>query len=415
MSRLGQSGDFIGREFFSNFALFRMSRTVKAAYGICDIMKKLILGLVSAVGLLSFTGCISDEPLNAECDILEVELPSGILNRNPSISNDKVSIVVKNGVSITTLAPEFVLTPGATIEPESGTVLDFSRPQHYTVTSEDGEWHKTYIVEVQYASTLNLDYDFEHVKRVSALMGSCSYDVFYEVGPDGRESMTWGSANAAYALTLQGSTPQTFPTYQYDDGKTGKCLALTTRSTGSFGSGMGKPIAAGNLFIGEFSMGDALSRPLEATHFGAPFLSRPVSLSGSYRYIPGETYTKLGADGTLVPVEDKVDQFNIYAVFFEVTPDMQWLDGTNVMAADNPNIIAVAEIDEALPASEWTTFDIPFVYRPGKTVDPEKLAAGNYSITVVMCSSRDGDFFSGAVGSTLYVDEVHLKADSLSE
>ena len=59
-----------------------------------------------------FTGCIKDEPLNAECDIVSVTLKGDVLNRSPQIFNDKVVLILKNGVSAMNLAPEFELTPG---------------------------------------------------------------------------------------------------------------------------------------------------------------------------------------------------------------------------------------------------------------------------------------------------------------
>ena len=357
----------------------------------------------------SFASCIKDEAPNAECDITGVSFGSSdILNRAPVISNDRVLIMVNTNVNITALAPIFTLTPGATIQPENGTVRNFTTPQEYVVTSEDGQWHKTYVVDVQRPGSINLKYNFEHVRQVSALSGSASYDVFYEVGSDGKESLTWASANAAFALTLQGSTPNTFPTYQAIDGERGKCLALTTRSTGSFGQTVKKPLAAGNLFLGEFAMANALAKPLEATHFGTTFLSVPFALSGLYKYFPGDEYCKMGSDGKLVSVDGVTDKFNIYAVFFEVTADMQWLNGANVLAADNPNIIAVAEIENPAPASAWTEFHIPFIFREGKKVDSELLASGRYSISIVMTSSREGDYFEGAIGSTLFVDDLVL-------
>lgn len=371
-------------------------------------MKHQIFTITLLLAITFQCSCIREEALNAECDIVAIQLPQDILSRSPIISNNEVTIIVKNGIDLDGLAPVFTLTPGATISPESGTPRDFNTPQQYTVTSEDKEWSKTYTVDIQHSNAVILNYNFEHVRQVSAVMGSCRYDVFYEIGPDGNVAMTWASANPAFALTLQGSSPSTFPTYQYDDEKTGKCVALTTRSTGTFGQNVKKPIAAGNLFLGEFDMTSALAQPLKATHFGIPFMSEPVSLTGSYRYTPGPEYCKLGDDGKLTPVPGKTDEFNIYAVFFEVTPEMQWLDGTNVMAEDNPNIIAVAEIPNPSPAEEWEDFMIPFAYREGKTIDPDKLKAGHYSITIVMSSSKDGDFFSGAVGSTLYVDDLHL-------
>ena len=52
-------------------------------------------------------------------------------------------------------------------------------PQKYVVTSESGEWSKTYTVEVQRNNNINLDYGFEKVRVVGALGGMCHYDEFY--------------------------------------------------------------------------------------------------------------------------------------------------------------------------------------------------------------------------------------------
>ena len=53
-------------------------------------------------------------------------------------------------------------------------------------------------------------------------------------------------------------------------------------------------------------------------------------------------------------------------------------------------------------------FTIPFKAEEGKVVDKDKLAHGKYSLAIIMSSSRDGATFQGAVGSTLYVDELQL-------
>lgn len=41
-------------------------------------------------------------------------------------------------------------------------------------------------------------------------------------------------------------------------------------------------------------------------------------------------------------------------------------------------------------------------------VDKDKLKAGKYNVAIVFSSSIEGDYFRGAVGSTLYIDEVEL-------
>ena len=88
------------------------------------------------------------------------------------------------------------------------------------------------------------------------------------------------------------------------------------------------------------------------------------------------------------------------------TPELQWLDGTNVLDRDNPHIIGSAEIPDRHASDEWVEFSVPFTLWPGKAIDPEKLNDGTYNVAVVMSSSQDGDYFSGAIGSTLQVDEL---------
>ncbi len=369
-----------------------------------------LLYVLSAVSALFMSSC-EGEPLNAECDIVTASLSGNVLIREPIIENDKVTFIVKNGTDRSTLAPEFTITPGATIEPPSGTVRDFTMPQTYIVTSEDRKWHKEYTVSASYI-TISLQYDFEHVRLEET--NNSKFEVFYEVGIDGKETLTWASGNAGFALTGMaiGKPTDVFPTYQISDGKSGRAVAMTTRLTGPFGAMVNKPIASGSLFLGQFDLATALSKPLEATRFGIPFSRVPLYLKGQFKYIPGETYMELDkSEATkLRPVEGKTDECNIYAVFFETTPGMEYLDGTNVMAEYNQDIVAIAALtpEERTATSDWRAFDLPFKYRPGKTVDMEKLANGDYSITICFASSIDGDFFCGAPGSTLIVDEVEL-------
>ena len=346
------------------------------------------LGAVAALLLLA--GCIKEEPLNAEADILSATLPGDVLARQASVGNGNVLMYVKYTADLESLAPEFELSPGATINPPSGTVRDFRTPQVYTVTSEDGEWSKSYEVVITYPGTNNLNYGFSNVSQING--GSApkewSYDVFYEVDGSGNRSLTWASGNPGFAITGRGSTPETFPTYQVNEGRTGKALGLTTRLTGPFGAMVNKPIAAGNLFLGEFDMTNAVSKPLEATRFGIPFSKIPVYLRGWYKYTPGPVYYVL--DETVKPDklredQSKTDKFNIYGVLYEVTPEMETLDGTNVLAEDNPNIVATAVIPDEMRVltEEWTEFNIVFKYREGKEVDPQKLAEGGYNIAIV--------------------------------
>lgn len=349
--------------------------------------------------------CIREEALNTEADIESCTLADDVLNRDPVIENEKVTLYLKKTADLSALAPEFTLTPGATISPASGTTLNFSSPQYYEVTSEDGQWKKQYKVEATTTYNIPTLFQFEHVRTEG------KYQIFYETDASGKETIVWASGNSGYALTGAGSGADTYPTYQSNIGYRNKCLALTTRKTGSLGASTNMPIAAGNLFLGTFEVLSALKNPLKATKFGIPTDAVPSRIQGYYKYQAGETFYELDESrpDKLKPIPGKRDIFNIYAVFYESTEDMKTLDGTNALAEDNPNILAVAQITNAKETDEWTEFDLPFVFRPGKTVDPDKLSEGKYSLAVVFSSSIDGDHFSGAPGSTLCVDEVTME------
>ena len=67
--------------------------------------------------------------------------------------------------------------------------------------------------------------------------------------------------------------PKDYPTFKatsidVHEGEGAACLK--TRKTGSLGASQGMPIAAGNLFLGEFtSKGiNNMKEPMKATHFG---------------------------------------------------------------------------------------------------------------------------------------------------
>lgn len=354
------------------------------------------------------------EPLNAECDIESVLIPGDKLAVAPTVTNTTIELTLYNDVSPEGICPEMTLTPGATVEPPSGTPLVFDDKkvsQTFTVTSEDGDWHKSYTFSYKYVSAeINLNYGFEDI--TTGITNRSEYEVFYEPEIEGTESFTWASGNPGFALTGLGKTLDSYPTFQIEEGRTGKALCLITRLTGTFGAMANKPMAAGNLFMGNFDVSNAMQRPLESTQFGIPFSKIPLSLKGWFKYAPGPTYYKFNKSkfNKLEEMPGITDRFNIYAVMFERTPDMEHLDGTNVLASDNPNIIAVAEIadEQRVARADWTAFDIPFAYRPGKDIDLERLRKGDYSIAVVFSSSIEGDYFSGAPDSRLVIDDVEL-------
>lgn len=358
--------------------------------------------------------CIQDEALNTEADIETITLANDVLNRDAvfgdalSDGSYPITLYVKKGTDVTSLAPILTLTEGATAEPASGTVLDFTTAQFYTITSEDGVWQRRYRVEVISTSILGTKFDFETIR----LSSNKRYHIFYEEDQTGTQTFEWASGNPGYAITDLGiKNPQLFPTFQSNEGKSGKCLELVTRRTGSLGADVNMPIASGNLFIGSFNIGNALQNALKATQFGTQFENIPTYLRGWYQYKSGDIFYELDKSNKvdkLKPIPGRQDEFNIYAVFYESTSARPILDGTDVLSEDNPQIISVAQIGHSKETDKWTQFYIPFVMRKGKVIDPEKLAQGKYNLTIVFVSSKRGDYFEGAPGSTLRIDEVEL-------
>ena len=362
---------------------------------------------------LFFAACIKEEPKNDECDILSAWVEGaeyesffyqGTQMRIDNIPSNSTEIVfqVRTKSGLPLIPVHFALTPGATITPANGSPQDFSQgPVTYTVTSEDGQWTRSYSVDFQTVSThTSCLFSFEHV-AVDTFSNGCTYHVFYELD-NGERRNIWASGNAGVGILHADWTPELFPTHSTDNGYQGKGACLSTQSTGDFGAAFGKPIAAGNLFLGKFSVNAVLLNPLKATEFGIPTDKQPVKITGWYKYHPGDTFT----DATMQPVADRVDQGHIYAVFFrnqDAGGNPVALYGDNVLSSDL--IVSKAQLVPAA-TDEWTRFEMTF---EGGTADPAILAAMGYSYTVVFSSSKDGDTFEGAIGSTLFVDEVTVE------
>lgn len=371
--------------------------------------KNNILCIALMTLVLSLSSCIREEALNAECDVLSADAvwfkENNLLNGDVKITNNEIIFIINKEAKLDTMPePEIVfqLTPGARIEKDSTKRNKDGIFQYYTTYSEDGNWNKQYIAKFIKLPPLDEDhvFSFEHFE----LNSNNKYNIWYEINNNGIRSDLWASGNAGFMFTGKGKTPDDFPTTTDANGKRGNCIRLTTRDTGSFGKMAGMPIAAGNIFIGEFLSENAMKKPLEATRFGMNIAPRrPAYLTGYYKYTPGEVFT----DKKKNPVEGRRDTCAIYSVLYEVDSDnFVSLDGSNVTSSDR--IVLIAEIKNPGEPDQWTEFMIPFEAINDKEFDPERLANNGYAIAVVASSSKDGAFFEGAVGSTLHVDELSI-------
>lgn len=377
-----------------------------------------------------FNACIKDEAANAECDITDIDeewlksLPEGFIIGNPNIQNNAIGFLCPPSTDRTALAPRFKLTQGARIyyldkgiqKEGNGATRNFTTPQIYTVEAEDRIWRKDYEVAFLPVSPI-IEEAFEDVKIEYSSAGSekCWQKWLHKCNDRGYSFLSdycWDSGNAGYALTGMAQLPEQYPTVSDENGINGKCVRMVTLSTGSFGKGLNMPIAAGNLFIGTFDVSKAASSTggaRKATKFGLQLAAgEPLSLEGYYKYTAGPVFTDIKQN----VIEGRRDLCDIYAVLYEVDPNpatgkITPLNGNDVLSSDR--IVALARIAEPGEPQNWKFFSEPFVYQNGKTFDEERFLRNGYSIAVVMTSSREGAYFEGSVGSTLYVDEIEVK------
>lgn len=372
--------------------------------------------------ITTLSSCFKEEPLNAECDIEQayIHVDNKILLNlftNPSdtlvnVQSDqtKIEFTMRPFAALTKQAPIFRLTPGATISPESGSLQDFSKgPVTYVVTSENKQWSRTYQVSIKKGQTTILnekEFEFE-----DAYLSKGYYN--WQENWNGDILGIWATGNSGYNISNPSAKPEEYPTVMIKDGYKGKGVKLTTKRTSKLADIVHKPIAAGNLFIGQFDATDALNDAMKATKFGRPFSfsAKPVKLEGWYKYQAGEKFT----DKNMQEL-DRHDYGTIYAVLYENIDEKGnavLLYGDNVQTSKQ--IVALALVGETHDDNgkvaigntwKWHHFSVDFKYK--KAIDPIKLKNGGYSLTIVSSSSSDGANFLGAVGSTLWIDSFKL-------
>lgn len=383
---------------------------------------RLIVAALSMSCITTLSSCFKEEPLNAECDIEQayIHADNNLLNllfTNPSdtlvnVQSDQTNIefTMRPFATLTKQAPIFRLTPGATISPESGSLQDFSKgPVTYTVTSEDKQWSRTYQVSIKKGQTAmpnEIEFEFE-----DAYISKGYYN--WQENWNGNKLDIWATGNSGFQMSNSSSKPVEYPTVMIENGHRGKGVQLTTRRTSGLADAVKKPIAAGNLFIGQFDATDALFDAMKATKFGHPFSfsAKPAKLEGWYKYQAGENFT----DKNMKPL-DRHDYGTIYAVLYENIDEKGnavLLYGDNVQTSKQ--IVALALVGETQDDNgkvaigntpEWHHFSVDFEYK--KTIDPIKLKNGGYSLAIVSSSSSDGANFLGAVESTLWIDSFKL-------
>ena len=348
---------------------------------------KYFLVALCAVFFLLFNSCIKKAPADPEADIESFVVDTSQLTGNVFVdqANRKVLLYLRQEAYDSGIVPVITISKGASVTPASGDTLRFGKgPIQYTVTSENGVNQKTYTVQVVNVGTWI--FNFEKWMQNSTDK--------YEYPVEDDNTILWSSGNAGVALSGITKAPGNYPTHSTPDGLQGTTAAeMTTLNGTALSAIVGIHLFAGSLFLGNFNASVAFTQPLAATQFGQPYVGAPARFTGYYKYTPGADYQD--ASGNIVTGVQ--DQCSVYAVLFKGTTR---LDGTNILTSNL--IVAKAILPDGSAKSAFTKFDIPFTYVPGADT------SGSLMIAIVASSSKDGDTYKGAVGSTLIVDSLQI-------
>lgn len=167
---------------------------------------------------------------------------------------------------------------------------------------------------------------------------------------------------------------------------------------------LGLVIAAGNAFIGEYVRTDGMNGVLSLGR--AYNSSHPSKVTVWANYRPGTNcVVKAGVpEGTLT--SDGKDHGQIYIALTDEPIEIR-TDSKNqkLFDANDPHVLAYGQVtwtDDFAPTGSLEKVEIPFEYNDrAKTTRPLYLV-------IVSTASKYGDYFSGAAGSLLYLDDFEL-------
>ena len=314
-------------------------------------------------------------------------------------ANATITFKAEEGGDVSALVPTIEVSAGATVTPASGSAVSFaSGSATFTVVAEDGT-SKTYTVSCSMGSLIQ--YDFE---TWATPEGAMYPEV---VNPEG-----WATCNDAVALiknlgslggiTYTGEYPVRQPTDAHSGSTAAMLESVDTQGGNIFGQTIPK-VTAGSMFLGTFNAFAAMTDPMATTEFGILYDKKPVKVSGYYKYTPGAEF--YNAAGELQA--DQKDACAISAVLYEVENEDETLDGSTIYTSDK--IVAMASFSSGETVAEYTPFELNLEYV--KDYDASK----TYKFAVIFSASADGAAYNAAVGSTLYIDDVTIENEAVTE
>ena len=350
-------------------------------------MKKLSYYFLFGSLLTAQSACIPEDKfgLSDFKEIKAFEIPGQAGSTTINKADRTIAVSFDEDADLTALAPSRIeLSNMAYVEPDIGDLQDFSNPVIYTVTAEDGSQALWEVRAVR--------------AEPEPQLPNSDFDLWYDAGgyqqPGERADNTiWDTANKALALVGRSNTfPEDLGGGDFAVRMQSQKAPLIVR------------MAAATLYTGSFTNGfPNATDPRSNIDFGTPFAGRPSAFRVDYRYLPGAEY--LDGDGNPLPGRDQAD---IYVLLEKREGEQVARIGTGWYRSDDR-------------VEDWTTLEVPIKYGELTAADPGFEYAGirpgeswanpgerPTHITVVFSSSALGDFFTGAIGSELWVNNFEL-------
>lgn len=301
--------------------------------------------------------------------------------------NNNIRITLKKAQSWPlTISPEITKTPSASYigytEGQSFTFLSsVDTERHITLKADNGDervWNIQIVPSIE-----NSDFEAwinENTKSIN-------------IDPKPGKGLGWATANNIF---VSGTTPVS------NNG--GKAAQMMTGIQDLSSIGLGQLITAGTLYTGYFQMNiSQLDNPAAMAYFGIPFIMRPASISIDAKYVPGNLLQQSVKKGSGYKLQDLsgTDKGRIWVKL------LHWKGNGALEFHDKPvdgltELGAGELIFEGSDYRNWKNYKIAIKYNPLYShLEPTH-------ISVVMTSSMQGDYFIGAQGSTLTVDNLEI-------
>ena len=206
----------------------------------------------------------------------------------------------------------------------------------------------------------------------------------------------WDSANPGLNMIGSGNDA-TAPSEFVAVSGSGK-MAARLESKKAFGT----MFAAGNILTGQFLKATISGNIGADLLWGTSFSARPKSLKGYYCYSPVEITEAKS------PYEDKKGEMDKLQILVLLTdwdrPFLVQTASQKFVDQFGDDIIARGTIESDVDTDgEYVEFECPLVYNDNTRIP-------KYAV-VIACASLYGDYFTGGVGSVLYVDEFEFVYD----